>query len=215
MIVNTERKYSPTSLSDFIFPDEESRELVMAYATGEIDRPLLLCGGSGTGKSTIQRLLPDAIEEKDASIRKIRCADMKIPEDIHKFYGRTKYFSKDFRDEGQRYNYFVIEEFLLKTDKLNDAMKIELDESLGIDLTILSTNRLEQVDSGIISRCEVLELKPCMPDVFFPRAKQIFASEKRDVDDRHLMKCLEAVYVLNADNRKYYSALDSIFRKMP
>jgi len=213
MILNTERKYSPSTLDEFIFPDEESKELVMAYATGKIDKPLLIFGGSGTGKSTLQKLLPNAIEGRKASIRKIRCSDFKSQEDIHKYYGRTKFFCKDFKDEGQKYNYFIIEEFLLKTDKLNDALKIELDESIGIDLSIFSTNRIDQVDKGILSRCELLELKPCEPNTFFNHAKKIFMNEEKEIDDQYLMKCLQAVYTLNADNRKYYSALDGLFRK--
>ena len=51
MIVNTEKKYSPKSLDEFIFPNEEARELVTAYSSGEMERPLILYGSSGTGKS--------------------------------------------------------------------------------------------------------------------------------------------------------------------
>lgn len=214
MIINTEKKYSPKHLDDFIFPDRHSKELIMAYATGGIEKPLLLYGGSGTGKSTLQKLLPDAIEGRKAHVRRLRCSDMKKSDDIHKFYGRTKFFDKNFKDEGQKFNYFIIEEFLLTTNKLNNSLKIELDESLGIDITILSTNHINKVDQGILSRCELLELKPCTPEIFFPHAKNIFHQEGCCIDDGDLMKYLQAVHAIKADNRKYYSALDSMFRKM-
>ena len=173
MIVNTERKYSPRNLDEFIFPDDDSKELIMAYATGEIDKPLLLCGGSGTGKSTLQRLLPDAIESRNAFVNKIACSELKTAEDIHNSYQLIeKSFDKSFRVNCQRYNYFIIEEFCLKSNKLNDALKIELDLSIGTDITIFSTNRIEEIDKGIFSRCEVLELKPCKPEAFFDHAKK-------------------------------------------
>jgi hypothetical protein len=214
MILNSERKYVLSSLDQFVFPDAYSRELIMAYASGELDRPLLISGGSGCGKSVLQRLLPQAIEGKKASVRKLRCADLKSANDVYNFYEKTKYFCADFKDEGQRYNYFIIEEFLLTTAKMNDALKIALDESLGIDMTILSTNRLEKVDPGIKSRCELLELKPCLPATFFPFAKNIFTLEGKEIDDGYLMRCLQATYAVSPDNRKYFSAIDSLFRKI-
>jgi replication-associated recombination protein RarA len=215
MIINSERKYSPKNLNDFIFPDQESKELIMAYASGEIDKPLLLWGGSGTGKSTLQKLLPDAIEGCSARVNKILCSDLITPNDVRKSYKLIeKSFDKSFRMNGQKFNYFIIEEFYIKNNRLNDALKIELDLSIGTDITILSTNRIEAVDEGIISRCEVLEMKPCEPAVFFDHAMRIFHNENKKIDDQYLMNCLQAVYALNADNRKYYSALDSVFRKL-
>jgi DNA polymerase III gamma/tau subunit len=215
MIVNTERKYSPKNLNDFIFPDQYTSQLINAYVSGEIDRPLLLYGSNGTGKSTLQKLLPDAIEGRTAFVNLILCSELETPKHIHKAYQLIqKSFDKSFIVNAQKYNYFIIEEFHLKSAKLNDALKLELDNSLGIDITILSTNRFDEVDKGIISRCEVLELKPCKPEVFFDHAQSIFQAEKKDIDDDKLMACLEVAYKLHADNRKYYAAMDSLFRKM-
>lgn len=213
MIINTEKKYSPQSLDEFIFPNEESHELITAYASGDIERPLILYGSSGSGKSLLQRLIPNAIEKKTASIKTIKCADLKTPSAIHDLYGRNKQFNENFTVDNQRFNYIIIEEFLMTSMKLVDAMKIELDKTLGTDLTILSTNRFAKVDDGIVSRCETLELKPCEPQIFFPHAKKIFDSEHIDVDANSLMNHLEISYALRADNRKYYSTLDAIFRK--
>lgn len=216
MIVNTERKYSPKNLNDFIFPNQDTSELINAYVSGEIDRPLLLYGSNGTGKSTLQKFLPDAIEGRVAFVNKILCSELETPKHIHKAYQLIqKSFDKSFIVDKQKYNYFIIEEFYLKSSKLNDALKIELDNSLGIDITILSTNRFDEVDKGIKSRCEVLELKPCTPEIFFDHAKSIFQAEQKEIDDDKLMDCLEVVYKLHADNRKYYAAMDSLFRKMP
>jgi replication-associated recombination protein RarA len=215
MIVNTERKYSPKNLNEFIFPDQYTSELINAYVSGEIDRPLLLYGSNGTGKSTLQKFLPDAIEGQTAFVNKILCSELESPKLIHKAYQLIqKSFNKSFIVNAQKYNYFIIEEFSLKNNKLNDALKLELDNSLGIDITILSTNRFDEVDKGIKSRCEVLELKPCTPEIFFDHAKSIFQAEKKEIDDHKLMDCLEVVYKLHADNRKYYAAMDSLIRKM-
>ncbi len=213
MIINTAKKYSPKSLNEFIFPNNEVRDLVTAYASGDIERPLILYGSSGSGKSLLQRLIPQAIERKDTYVNKVICSDLKLPRDIHDLYGRNKHFNNVFTVNGQRYNYFIIEEFYMKSIRLNDALKIELDASLGTDLTIFSTNRFELIDSGILSRSEVLEVQPCTPNIFFPHAKKIMQAEEIDISDHDLLVKLNAIYVAYKDNRKYYSMMDALIRR--
>jgi chromosomal replication initiation ATPase DnaA len=214
MFVDTHEKYTPQSLDDFVFSNEETRELATAYASGHLKKPLILHGVSGGGKSLLQKLIPNAIEGREASVRKVKCASLKTADDIHDLYGRNKQFNRLYRDEGQRFNYIIIEEFLFTNMRLIDAFKTELDETLGTDLTIISTNRFDKIDDSIVSRSEVLEIHPCEPHVFFPHAKKMFEAENVQIDDAHLMKCLEVTHSLKADNRKYYSAIDAMFRKM-
>ena len=212
--VNTQNKYTPQSLDEFIFSNEETRELATAYASGQLERPLILHGVSGGGKSLLQTLIPNAIEGRQASVRKVKCADLKNADDIHDLYGRNKQFNRMFTVNNQRFNYIIIEEFSLTNKKLIDAMKIELDDTLGTDLTIISTNRFDEIDDAIVSRSEVLEVKPCEPRVFFPHAKNMFESEGVQIDDAKLLRCLEITHAIKADNRKYYSAIDAMFRKI-
>ena len=212
MIITTSKHYSPKTLQEFIFPNDEVRELVMAYASGELEAPLLLYGASGTGKTAIQKLLPDALEKKPTQVSNVKCADLETASDIHDLYGRNKQFNRLFTVNGQRYNYFIIEEFLMTKKALIDAMKLELEATLGTDMTILSTNHIDKVDSGIISRCEVLHVPPCSPALFLPHAKMILDDVGVDVDEQKLLDRLNVVYELYGDNRKYYSALDHMIR---
>lgn len=214
MFINTAKKYSPKSLTDFIYPNAEAKDIVDAYVSGETEQPLILHGTNGTGKSLLQRLIPNAIEQREASLQVVKCADLKSADDIHDLYGRNKHFNRTFTVNDQRFNYIIIEEFLLTNAKMIDALKIELDQTLGTDLTILSTNRFDKIDIGIVSRSIDLELIPCEPYIFFPHAKKMFESEQVEIDDAKLLKCLEVTYTLRRDNRKYYQALDSLFRTL-
>ena len=214
MFVDTQEKYTPQSLDDFVFPNEETRELATAYASGHLKRPLILHGVSGGGKSLLQKLIPNAIEGRQANVCKVKCADLQTAGDIHDLYGRNKHFNRTFTVDGQRFNYIIIEEFSLTNNRLIDAMKIELDQTLRTDLTIISTNRFSEIDDAIVSRSEELEIHPCEPHVFFPHAKKMFELEGVEIDDAHLLRCLQVTHLKQADNRKYYSAIDAIFRKM-
>ena len=213
MFVNTRKKYTPKTLDEFVFSDEKTKELATAYASGEMELPLILHGVSGGGKSLLQRLIPNAIEGREASVQVVKCADLKTAGDIHDLYGRNKQFNHLFKFDGQKFNYIIIEEFLFTNKRLIDAFKIELDKTLGTDLTIISTNRFDMVDDAIVSRSEPLEIHPCEPHVFFPHAKKMFEAENVQIDDAHLLKCLEVTHMKDADNRKYYSMIDALFRK--
>ena len=212
MIISTIKNYSPKSIQEIVYPNNEVKEMVLAYASGELEAPLLLHGTSGTGKSLIQRLLPNAIEKKEAHLQKVKCSDLKNAADIHDLYGRNKMFNKNFTVNDQRYNYITIEEFLMTKTAMSDAMKIELDDTHGTDLTILSTNRLDEVDVGIKSRCEIVHVPPCTPQIFLPYAKKILDSVAVEYDDDALLDGLSLVYKISQDNRKYYQWLDGVIR---
>jgi DNA polymerase III delta prime subunit len=212
MIISTIKNYSPNSIHEIVYPNNEVKETVFAYASGILEAPLLLHGTSGTGKSLIQRLLPNAIEKKEAHFQKVRSSDLKNASDIHDLYGRNKMFNKKFTVDDQRFNYIIIEEFLMTKAAMSDALKIELDDTLGTDLTILSTNRLEDVDIGIQSRCVPLHVPPCTPQIFLPYAKKILDSVSVEYDDDVLFDGLSTMYKLSQDNRKYYQWLDKVIR---
>ena len=76
----------------------------------------------------------------------------------------------------------------------------------------LSTNRLDEVDRGIQSRCEVVHVPPCAPKLFLPHAKKILDSVLVEYDDNVLLNGLSTVYKLSQDNRKYYQWLDKVIR---
>ena len=212
MIISTIKNYSPKSIHEIIYPNSEVKEMVFAYASGELEAPLLLYGTSGTGKSLIQRLLPNAIEKKQLNLEKVKCSDLKNASDIHDLYGRNKMFIKNYTINDQKFNYIIIEEFLITKTAMSYAMKIELDETLGTDLTILSTNRLDEVDVGIKSRCEVVHVPPCAPQIFLPYAKKILDSVSVNYDVNMLLDGLKQVFKTYADNRKYYQWLDRVIR---
>ena len=83
---------------------------------------------------------------------------------------------------------------------------------LCTDLTILSTNRLDEVDVGIQSRCVPLHVPPCTPKIFLPYAKKILDSVSVEYDDDALLDGLNTVYKISQDNKKYYQWLDRVIR---
>ena len=143
-IVDTERKYRPTSLNEFVFPNAQVEEIVQAYGTGDITRPLILSGQNGTGKSLLSDLIPTAIEGFKPQVNRVRSCDLNSSNEIYSQFTRNKQFDNLYTSNNQRYNYNVIEEVNFD-NKARDAFRVVLDEYRGIDLTIITTNELEHL----------------------------------------------------------------------
>lgn len=213
-IVDTEKKYRPQSIQEFIFPNVTVRDTVYAYSSGEITRPLILSGSNGTGKSLLADLIPRAIEGFIPQVNKVRASDLNSSKEVFSQFSRDKQFDNLFTTNNQRFNYHIIEEVNVDA-KARDAFKVVLDEFRGIDMTIITTNELHKIDIGVRSRCEVLHVPPCQPQEFLPYAKHIITNEGYDIDDMTLLTALNAVYQGKPDNRGYYKQLDELLRKAP
>ncbi len=210
--IDTERKYSPAFIGDLIFPNAHVKSVVTAYASGEVRRPLILCGRNGTGKSLIAKLLPKAIEEmEEVQVTYVKAHKLNSDSEVEELFSRNKMFDSFFTVNGQRYTYNVIEE-MNSCIKGRNAFRIALDKYMGTDLTIITTNEIAQIDKGIRSRCEVLDVPACTPEIFFPHAKRIMEKEGIAIEDAALLAALETSYDIAADNRGYYKVLDGLFR---
>ena len=211
-IIDTEIKYRPLTLDDYVFPNNDVKDVATSYGTGKITRPLILCGTNGGGKSLLAELIPKAIEGFTPWVKRVRSCDLNSNKEIYSQFTRNKQFDMLFTVNDQRFNYIIIEEVNFDP-KSSDAFRVVLDDYRGVDLTIMTSNEVNKIDVGIRSRCEILVVPPCEPHVFLSRAKMIITAEGYSIEDQVLLSALEAVYEVKADNRLYYQKLDEMLRK--
>ncbi len=207
--MNTQYKYRPKNISEFVFANEQVARQVKRYAEGKALRPLVLYGPNGTGKSTLADLIPKALEDDRVVVNKVKAEDLNSNAEVRKIFTRSKQFDKMFAPEGQSRNYTVIEEVNFDP-RAKGAMRESLDEMEGRDLIIFTTNELDKLDPGLLSRAEVVEVPPVSAERFLTRAQEILKAEGVDLDDASVLEVLESVYEIHADNRCYYKALDEI-----
>ena len=169
-------------------------------------------GPNGAGKSLLASLIPYEIESEVPQINWVRSCDLNSNKEIDGHFSRNKQFDYLFTANNQRYNYYIIEEVNFEA-KASDAFRVILDDYRGIDLVIMTTNEIEKVDKGVRSRCEIVNVPACKPDIFFPFAKSIIEAEGYEIDEGELMNALTAVYRIRPDNRLYYQKMDELLRK--
>ncbi len=207
--MNTEIKYRPKSIDEFVFADDKVRQKVESYVCGGAVRPVILYGTHGTGKSLLSTLIPKAIDGDEVQINRVYAEDLHSNKEVRSQFVRSNHFDSLFHPDGQSRNYNVIDE-ANEVFKAKGALRESLDAMSGRDLTIFTTNAHENLDIGLRSRCELIEVSPVPAERFHERAQEILRSEGVDLSDDVVLKVLERVYEAHRDNREYYKALDRL-----
>lgn len=211
--MNTAYKYRPRSLDEFVFADTQLETQILRYAQGMNLTPLILYGSYGTGKSLLAELIPKAIDGDRVSVKKINAEDLNSKREVRQRFNRSRQFDNLFCEAGQRYSYTVVEEVNVDP-AARDALRTCLDDMAGRELFIFTTNELHKIDKGLRSRANAVEVKPAPAQQFLARAQHILRCEGVELEDDLTLSVLEAVYAKDADNRKYYSALDEIIHAL-
>ncbi len=207
--MNTNYKYRPQTIDDFVFATPKLETIIKRYTKSKSMLPLVLYGSYGTGKSLLADLIPKAIDGDDVIVSRVNAEELNNAKDVRDKFFRSPHYDKLFSTNGQKNNYTVIEEVNFDP-KAKGALRVCLDGMAERELFIFTTNEVEKIDRGLLSRAEVVEVLPAPPDCFFPRAQHILRSEGVDLDDSVLRDVLETVYENDYDNRAYYRALDEI-----
>lgn len=207
--MNTNMKYRPTKIENVVWANDELEAKVKRYADGRNNRPLILHGPFGTGKTLIAGLIPKAIDGDGVQVSRIRTAELNSSDAVQKIFSRDRLFDHLFVPPNQRQTYTVIDEIQINP-KASNALRITLDEMEGRDLTIMTTNELNKLDPAIRSRSEVVFVPPVPPERFLKRAQEILVSENVLLDDKTVLEVLEAAFDRCEDNREYYKALDEV-----
>lgn len=207
--MNTIHKYRPRSIDEYVFATTDLEHKVRRYVDGKTTLPLVLHGSHGTGKSLLAELIPKAIDGENVSVNNIHAEDLNNKKEVRTKFSRAVNFDRLFSVNGQRMGYTVVEEVNFDPSA-KGALRTCLDEMVGRELYIFTTNEVNKIDKGLLSRAEVVEVLPAPADKFLPRAQHILRSEGVDLDDAVIYDVLESVYDVECDNRKYYKVLDEI-----
>ncbi len=191
--------HEPQNLNDIIFGNPESKLRIYDIVTGAEALPhcgksaIILYGTWGTGKTTMAKMLPNAIEKGRTNSELvmpeelIRCQQGYNGPQVIEFI--TKILDKNSLNSSGLH-YIIIDEVDLLTKSAQESLKSALNTNRCI--FILTTNYISELDRGLLDRCVLVEMNAAKVDQLLPLAQKIATNHAVTISDEDLIATIKA-----------------------
>jgi DNA polymerase III subunit gamma/tau len=165
------RKYRPQSFGDVVGQEQAVELLTSAIKQKKVSHAYLFCGGRGTGKTTVARIVARDIGCNDEDIIEIDAASNRGIDEIRELREavRTAPFSSP-------YKVYIIDEAHMLTKEAANALLKTLEEPPSHVIFILATTDPDKLPQTIVSRCQKVVFKN--PDIDTLSERLIYVAEK-------------------------------------
>ena len=203
--MKVEIKYAPQSLGDVVYTSTAQDIRINAYAQSGLNGHIILWGPNGTGKSTVAKLLPNAIAGTQAIIESKSLENLLAIKDLKTYLMREAHSAKVLF--GGKY-FLVYDEADTTKGSMSDFWTAV--DYCGSDLMmILTTNNPMAIAQSVRSRSDEINFPALTPQQFLPRAQYMLNAEGVNLPNAQVLHYLVQIQH-TPDLRKYCRKLDEL-----
>ena len=200
-----ELKYSPTNLSEVIYPNAAVQWRIQGYATGQLQGHIILHGPNGTGKTTLANLLVQAIGGEDAVVETNEHEELLDKRDIRGYLRQAASMAR--LTSSQKY-FILLNEFDSAKKRLSQFWNA-LDACGDGVMVIITTNKPMAIDPSIRSRCDLVGMPAISASAALARVQFILQAEGLQLDSAQVLEYLRSREHWG-DLRKYFGLADEL-----
>lgn len=148
------RKYRPKSFKEVIGQEHIVKTLEGALSLGRVFHAYLFAGSRGTGKTSVARIVAEAIGTSGNDVYEIDAASNRGIDDIRSL--REGVATLPFES---KYKVYIVDEAHMLTKEAWNALLKTLEEPPAHVVFIFATTESDKVPETILSRCQVFQFK--------------------------------------------------------
>lgn len=182
-----EIKYAPTNLNEVIYPSVAVERRIRGIAAGQLEGHVMLHGPNGTGKTTVARMLVQAIGGDDARVEDWDGEELLAKPKLRDY----------LKSEADLARLTISGKYFLLLNEFDNAKKgvnklwTALDDCGDRVMAVITTNEPMDVHRSMRDRSTVIEMPGITAIAALPRVKYALQSEGLHLPDQQVLHYLK------------------------
>ncbi len=178
-------RYRPKTWKTFVGNESVASSIQNLIENDKLPKAILLSGPSGTGKTTIARIIKKQLGVSDDDYREYDIGDTRGIDNI-----RTLSRDSIYKPLNGNKRIYLLDEIQGATADAFSAMLKWLEDAPKHVLVILATTHPQKLPKAVLTRCTQFELKPVAPKDLMMLLKKVTKKEGYEEYDPSLLKAI-------------------------
>jgi replication factor C small subunit len=184
-------KFRPTTLDEYVWRDPDQRKKVEEWIAGGVLPHLMLSGVSGTGKTSLAKLVLRALGIPSGDILEIPASRERKIDDIQ---DRIQSFVSTWALNDTGVKYILLDEADAMSPLAQKMLRTDMETYADVCRFIFTCNYPEKIIPAIHGRCQGFAFKTLDYNDFTARVGEILVAENIAFDVETLLTFVEATY---------------------